>query len=70
MAAGERAATMLNPTSNLYRTLLEANATRACWRLEAQRAVELSDDGREVACEYQLCLIDGLIALIRRELLR
>ena len=61
---------MLTASDDLYRTLLEANAMRACWMLEAQRAMELSDGGREVACEYQLCLIDGLIALIRRELLR
>jgi len=54
----------------LYQTLLEANAIRASWMLEAQRAVEQSDGGREVACEYQLCLIDGLIALVQRELLR
>jgi len=61
---------MLTRPDDLYQTLLEANAIRACWMLEAGRAVEESDGGREVACEYQLCLIDGLIALVRRELLR
>lgn len=49
--------------------LLEATVIRACWIEEAQRAAQRSDDDREVVCEYQLCLIDGLIALLGRGLL-
>jgi hypothetical protein len=64
----KRAATMLTRPDDLNRMLLEAQATRACWAQEAQRAIEEHDGGREVACEYQLCLIDGLIALIQHSL--
>jgi hypothetical protein len=59
---------MLTRPEDLKGMLLEARAVRAHWMVEAQRAVELSDTGREVACEYQLCLVDGLIALLQREL--
>jgi hypothetical protein len=60
---------MLTGANELDRMLVEAQATRARWAEEAQLAIEQSDGGREVACEYQLCLIDGLIALIEHSLL-
>ena len=60
---------MLTRPDDLNQMLVNATVVRARWVKEARRAVEESDDDREVACEYQLCLIDGLIALIRRELL-
>jgi hypothetical protein len=50
--------------------LLQAKAMRVCWMMEAEHAMERSDAEREVACEYHLSLIDGLIALIERELVR
>jgi hypothetical protein len=65
-----RAATMLTRADELDDRLLQANAMRVCWMMEAEDAVESSDAGREVTCEYHLCLIDGLIALIERDLAR
>jgi hypothetical protein len=59
---------MFTRPDDLKGILLEARAVRDRWMIEARHAVERSDDDREVACEYQLCLIDGLIALIQREL--
>ena len=60
---------MLTRPDDLKCMLVEARAVRARWMAEAERALARSDADREVACEYQLCLIDGLIALIQRELL-
>jgi hypothetical protein len=59
---------MLSRANELDDRLLQAKAMRVCWMMEAEDAVERSDPEREVACEYHLCLIDGLIALIEREL--
>jgi hypothetical protein len=64
-----QAAMMLTRPDDLQQMLVDAASVRVRWVKEARRAIKESDDDREVACEYQLCLIDGLIALIRRELL-
>lgn len=61
---------MLTLADDLDARLLQAKAMRVCWMMEAEHAMERSDAEREVACEYHLCLIDGLIALIERELVR
>jgi hypothetical protein len=61
---------MLTSAEDLNDRLLQAKAMRVCWMMEAEHATDSSDADREVACEYHLSLIDGLIALIERELVR
>jgi hypothetical protein len=61
---------MLTTAEDLDNRLLQAKAMRVCWMMEAENAMECSDPDREVACEYHLSLIDGMIALIERELVR
>ena len=60
---------MFARTDDLNGMLLEARSVRARWMVEAQYACECNDADREVACEYQICLVDGLIALLQRELI-
>jgi hypothetical protein len=51
---------------DLSTMLLDARAVRACWRAELQRAATTHDADREVLCEYQISIVDGLIAVISK----
>ena len=45
--------------------LMQARAVHASWQAEAELAATACDDEREVVCEYQMSMTDGLIALLK-----
>jgi hypothetical protein len=54
----------MNSQHDLSTMLLDARALRACWRAELARVATTRDGDHEVLCEYQISIIDGLIALL------
>jgi hypothetical protein len=50
---------------DLNEMLMQARAVHVSWQAEAELAATACDDEREVVCEYQMSMTDGLIALLK-----